>query len=153
MELGVGWEGGTMVKSSEHLGKETFRCDGYIGCEVEGRKIYNHFLADVAYIRFWKVFRDPQEMFDQFSPPETIHPVLFAGSSLDLYVTIVACIFEEKAYYMELSPKESTGLTRVIGPNLWIYPVVRSRIEMPVDWPGAMTCSWDRAPLFVQPRP
>jgi hypothetical protein len=80
IEIGCGWEGGSLVKSQEPLGKETFRCDGYIGCEVEARKPYNQMLCDIAYLRVWKVYKGLSQLFEEYGGRDVQHPLLIAGA-------------------------------------------------------------------------
>ncbi|CAE7929381.1 RYR1 [Symbiodinium sp. KB8] len=162
-ELAAAWDGEEPRITIESYTKDMFRTEAYLGCEVQVtgsvQKICNQLLCDLAYVRVWDNYEPADKLNKEFADAGAPNAMLVAGNQA-VFVCLMPIIHEDRGYILDAVPMSAdvgttvttTAAAQKSGPNTKVFPSVRSRYNVSMQWPGCLFCSLDYVPIFTAPR-
>ncbi|CAE7235044.1 RYR1 [Symbiodinium pilosum] len=162
-ELAAAWDGEEPRITIESYTKDMFRTEAYLGCEVQVtgsvKKICNQLLCDLAYVRVWDNYEPAEKLNKEFADAGAPNAMLVAGNQA-VFVCLMPIIHEDRGYILDAVPMSAetgpavatTSAAQKSGPNTKVFPSVRSRYNVSLQWPGCLFCSQDYVPIYTAPR-
>ncbi|CAE7451856.1 RYR1 [Symbiodinium natans] len=162
-ELAAAWDGEEPRITIESYTKDMFRTEAYLGCEVQItgsiKKICNQLLCDLAYVRVWDNYEPAEKLNKEFADAGAPNAMLVAGNQA-VFVCLMPIIHEDRGYILDAVPMSAdvgptvttTAAAQKSGPNTKVFPSVRSRYNVSLQWPGCLFCSQDYVPIYTAPR-
>ena len=140
----------------ESYTKDMFRTEVYVGCEVQIngniKKLCNQLLCDLAYVRVWDNYEPADKLNEEFADAGAPNAMLVAGNQA-VFVCLMPIIHEDRGYILDAVPMSAdSAAAQSRGPNTKVFPSVRARYDVALQWPGCLFCSQDTSTAYPMAR-